>query len=102
MEDVRSRDSMSLTFDREHADKWFSKLVFKSDAFNGGLYLTQTPETATIYDRPVYVGCSFLAIRKVRTLDFHCNEIHKQTDGAYDCFTAIMIRLFIISSVKFE
>ncbi len=84
MEDVRNRESMHLTIDRENAIKWFSKLEFKSATYIDGLYLIQTHKTATVYDKPVYVGCSILDVSKVRMLDFHYNTIHKNFNGNYD------------------
>jgi hypothetical protein len=64
MEDVRNRQNLHLTIDRENAIKWFSKLEFKGATFIDGLYLIQTHKTAMTYDKPVYVGCSILDLSK--------------------------------------
>ncbi len=84
MEDVRNRENMRLTIDRENAIKWFSKLEFKGTNFIDGLYLIQTHKTATVYDKPVFVGCSILDLSKLRMLDFHYNTIHKNFAGNYE------------------
>ena len=84
MEDVRNRENMHLTIDRDNAIKWFSKIEFKHANFIDGLYLIQTHKTATVYDKPVYVGCAILDISKERMLDFHYNTIHKHFNGSYD------------------
>ena len=49
-----------------------------------GLFLIQTHKTQTIYDKPVYVGCSILDLSKLRMLDCHYNTIHKTSNGKYD------------------
>ena len=77
MEDVRNRENMHLTIDRDNAIKWFSKIEFKHANFIDGLYLIQTHKTATVYDKLVYVGCAILDISKERMLDFHYNTIYK-------------------------
>ena len=41
-------------------------------------------KTATVYDKPVYVGCAILDISKERVLDFQYNTIHKHFNGSYD------------------
>ena len=53
MEDVRNREDMHLTVDRDNAIKWLSKLEFKSANYIDGLYLIQTHKLATICDKPV-------------------------------------------------
>ena len=84
MEDVRNRENMHLTIDRDNAIKWFSKIEFKHANFVDGLYLIQTHKTATLYDKPVYVGCAILDLSKERMLDFHYNSIEKKLKGKYD------------------
>ena len=84
MEDVRNRQNMHLTTDRNNALKWFTKIEFKGSNYIDGLYLIQTHKTETLYDKPVYVGCAILDISKVRMMDFHCNTIHKNLEGNYD------------------
>ena len=84
MEDVRNRENMHLTVDRENAIKWFSKIEFKNANFIDGLYMIQTHKTSTVYDKPVYVGCAILDLSKLRMLDFHYNTIHKNLNGYYD------------------
>ena len=64
MEDVRNRENMHLTIDRDNAIKWFSKIESKHANFIDGLYLIQTHKTATMYDKPFYVGCSILDVSK--------------------------------------
>ena len=53
MEDVRNRENMHMTIDRDNAIKWFSKIEFKAANYIDGLYLIQTHKTATMYDKPV-------------------------------------------------
>ncbi len=59
---------------------------FKHASLIDGLYLIQTHKTATVYDKPVYVGCSssILDLSKERMYDFHYNRIHKSFNGSYD------------------
>ena len=82
MEDVRNREDMHLTIDQDNAIKWFSKIEFKRANFIDGLYLIQTHKTATVYDKPVYVGCAILDISKQRMLDFHYTTIEKNFKGS--------------------
>ena len=84
MEDVRNRENMELTIDREKAIKWFSRVDFKRSNFIDGLYLIQTHKTETVYDKPVYVGCAILDISKVKMMDFHYNTIHANLAGSYE------------------
>ena len=84
MEDVRNRENMHLTIDRDNAIKWFSKIEFKTSNHIDGLYLIQTHKTATVYDKPVYVGCAVLDLSKLRMLDFQFNTIEKKLTGKYD------------------
>jgi hypothetical protein len=84
MEDVRNRENMHLTIDRDNAIKWFSKIEFKHANFVDGLYLIQTHKTATLYDKPVYVGCAILDVSKLRMLDFHYHTIEAKLKGKYD------------------
>ena len=84
MEDVRNREDMHLTIDRDNAIKWFSKIEFKRANFIDGLYLIQTHKTATVYDKPVYVGCAILDISKGRMLDFDHNTIEQNFKGSDD------------------
>ncbi len=84
MEDVRNKENMHLTIDKDNAIKWFSKIKFKHANFIDGLYLIQTHKTATVYDKPVYVGCAILDLSKERTLDFQFNTIEKEHKGKYD------------------
>ena len=60
MENVRNRQNMHLTIDRENAIKWFSKFEFKDATCIDRLYLMQTHRTSVVYDKPMYVGCSIL------------------------------------------
>ncbi len=84
MEDVRNREDMHLTVDRDNAIKWLSKLEFKSANYIDGLYLIQTHKLATIYDKPVYVGCAILELSKVRMYNFHYNTIGNNFKNNYD------------------
>jgi hypothetical protein len=84
MEDVRNRENMHLTVDRGNAIKWFSKIEFKAANYIDGLYLIPTHKTATIYDKPFYVGCAVLDLSKLRMLDFHYTTIEKKLTGKYD------------------
>ena len=84
MEDVRNRENMHLTIDGDNTIKWFSKIEFKAANDIDGLYLIQTHKTATVYDKPVYVGCAVLDLSKLRMLDFHYNTIEKKLKGKYD------------------
>ena len=84
MEDVRNRENMHLTVDRDNAIKWFSKLEFKTANYIDGLYLISTHKTATVYDKPVYIGCAILDLSKVRMMDFHYNCIEANFQGKYD------------------
>jgi hypothetical protein len=84
MEDVRNRENMHMTIDRDNAIQWFSKIEFKSANFIDGLYLIQTHKTSTVYDKPAYVGVAILDISKLRMLDFHYNTIEKKLSGKYD------------------
>ncbi len=52
MEDVRNRENVHLTIDKDSAIKWFSKTEFIHADFVDGLYLIQTHKTATVYDKP--------------------------------------------------
>ena len=84
MEDVRNRENVHLTIDRDNAIKWFSKVEFKHANFIDGLYLIQTHKTATLYDKPVYVGCAILDLSKQRMLYFHYGTIEAHHKGKYD------------------
>ena len=84
MENVRNRQNMHLTIDRENAIKWFSKLEFKDATYIDGLYLIQTHKTSIVYDKPIYVGCSILDLSKIRMLDFHYNTIEANFKGKYN------------------
>ena len=84
MENVRNRQNMHLTIDRENAIKWFSKLEFKDATYTDGLYLVQTHKTSIVYDKPIYVGCSILDLSKLRMLDFHYNTIEKNFQSKYN------------------
>ncbi len=75
---------MHLTIDRDNAIKWFSKIEFKHTNFVDGLYLIQTHKTATLYDKPVYVGCAVFDLSKRRMLDFHYGTIEKKLKGKCD------------------
>ncbi len=83
MEDIRNRENMNLTIDRENAIKWFSKIEFKHANFNDGLYLIQTHKTATMYDKPVHVSFFVLDISKSRVLYFHYNTSETHCYGHY-------------------
>ena len=61
-----------------------SKIEFKHANFVDGLYLIQTHKTATLYDKPVYVGCAILDVSKLRMLDFHYGTMEKHHKGKYD------------------
>ena len=102
MEDVRNRENMHLTIDRDNAIKWFSKIEFKHANFVDGLYLIQTHKTATLYDKPVYVGCAILDVSKLRMLDFHYNTMENNTKENTTYFIAILILLFTTLKQKFE
>jgi len=82
MENVRNRQNVHLTVDRENAIKWFSKLEFKDSSYVDGLYLIQTHKTNVVYDKPVYVGCSILDISKLRMMDFHYNTMENISKGS--------------------
>ena len=84
MEDVRNRENMELTIDRDKAIKWFSRVDFKRSTFIDGLCLIQTHKTETVYDKPVYVGCAILDISKLKMMDFHYNTIHANLAGSYE------------------
>jgi hypothetical protein len=75
MEDVRNREHVHLTIDRDNAIKRLSKIEFKTTIYIDGLYLIQTHKTATMYDKPVHVGCAVLDLSKLPMLDFHYNTI---------------------------
>ncbi len=60
------------------------QIEFKHANFIDGLYLIQTHRTATIYDKPDYVGCAILDVSKERMLDFHYNTIEKEHKWKYD------------------
>ena len=47
-ENIRNRENMHLTIDRDNAIKWFSKIEFKHANFVDGLYLIQTHKTTTL------------------------------------------------------
>ena len=64
--------------------KWLSKLEFKSANYIDGLYLIQTHKLATIYDKPVFVGCAILELSKVRMYNFHYNTIENNFKNNYD------------------
>jgi hypothetical protein len=80
-EGVRNRENMHLTIDRDNAIKWFSQIEFKRTNFVDGLYLIRTHKTATLYDKPVYVGCAILDLSKERMLDFHYGTMEKHHKG---------------------
>ena len=100
MEDVRNRENMHLTIDRDNAIKWFSKIEFKHANYIDGLYLIQTHKTATVYDEPVYVGCAILDISKERMLDFHYSTIYKHFNGSYDLLYSDTDSLFYQIFIK--
>ena len=84
MENVRNRQDMKLTVDRERAIKWFSRIDFKDATYIDGLYLIQMHKTRLVYDKPVQVGCAILDISKVRMLDFHYHTMEKHFHGKSD------------------
>lgn len=84
LENIRNRQDMKLTVDREKAIKWFSRIDFKDATYIDGLYLIQTHKTRLVYDKPVQVGCAILDISKVRMMDFHYGTVHKHFEGKYD------------------
>ncbi len=56
--------------------------------------MIQTHKTATVYDKPVDVGCAILDISKERKLYFHYNTVHKNISGSYDLLYSDTDNLF--------
>jgi hypothetical protein len=83
-ENIRNRENIHLTTDRDNAIKWFSKLEFKNANFIDGLYLIQSHKTQIVYDKPMYVGSAILDLSKVRMMEFHYNTIEKNFKNNYD------------------
>ncbi len=75
---------MHLTIYRDNAIKWFSKIEFEHAKYIDGLYLIQTHKTATVYDKPVYMGCAIWDISKDRMLVLYYTTIYEHFIGSYD------------------
>ena len=83
MENVRNRIKMHLTNDDDNAEKWFSKVNFKTASDVDGMYFIQMDYDEVKTNKPIYVGTSILDLSKVCMMDFHFNVIHKQFEGNY-------------------
>jgi hypothetical protein len=78
LQNVRNQMNLHLPTDHKHAIKWFSKVKFKNNTNDNGLYLIETYKGRAVYDKPVYVGCAILDLSKLKMLDVHYKVIDKQ------------------------
>ena len=78
MQNVRCQMNLHLTTDHKNAIKWFSKCSFKNNTNANGLYLIETYKEKIVHDKPVYVGCAFLDLSKLKMLEFRYAVIDKQ------------------------
>ena len=83
MENVRNRIKMHLTNDDDNAEKWFSKVNFKTASDVDGIYFIQMDYDEVKMNKTIFVGTSILDLSKVCMMDYHFNVIHKQFEGNY-------------------
>ena len=84
MENVKNRMELKLTTDNERAIKWFGKLHFKDSKFCNGLHMIEMYKKEIVYDKPIYVGTTFLDLSKLCMTDFHYKTIHNNFEGRYN------------------
>jgi len=84
MENVKNRANIHATTSDANAFKGFAKLTFKTSRYFRGLYFIENYKTEIIYNKPIYVGTSILALSKLHMMDFHYNVIEKQYKGKYE------------------
>jgi len=71
MQNVRKEVKITMISDIELTIKCISKPTFDHIYDINGLYLCQEHRLETLYNKPVYIGCSILDLSKITMLNFH-------------------------------
>ena len=103
IENIRKRQNVVLTDNREKAAKLTARLNFdRATIFNPNLIAVHMKKTEVYFNKPVYVDQAILDLSKTLTFDFHYNYTRKKyTDAAELLFTDTDSLLYLIYTDDF-